>query len=134
MCTFIGVAGIYFLLQAEFLAVVQVLIYVGAITVLIIFAIMLTRRVLQDTGPKFNANWGWAAFVAAVLFGALVWVMVNWPGISSPMAELSERKDTLQQLGAALVSPSSYVLPFDLASVLLLAALIGSIFIAREKN
>jgi NADH-quinone oxidoreductase subunit J len=129
-----GVAVFYVLLQAGFLAVAQVVVYIGAIAILIIFAIMLTRRIMDEDSPTFNANWGWAVFVALIIFGALTWVLTSWPGISQPMAELSERSDPLRQLGAALVSPSLYVLPFELASVLLLAALVGAIFISWERK
>jgi NADH-quinone oxidoreductase subunit J len=129
-----GVAVFYAMLQANFLAIVQVVIYIGAIAILIIFAIMLTRRITQDDAPRFNANWGWAFFTAALIFAALIWILTSWPGISQSMAELSQRTDTLSQLGTALVSPDAFVLPFELASVLLLAALIGSIFVAWERN
>jgi NADH-quinone oxidoreductase subunit J len=129
-----GVAVFYVLLQAGFLAVVQVVIYIGAIAILLIFAIMLTRRLMQESDPTYNANWGYAAFVALAIFAALTWVLTQWPSLSQPAAELSARTDTLKALGVALVSPDAYVLPFELASVLLLAALIGAIFVAWERK
>ncbi|MEW5868692.1 MAG: NADH-quinone oxidoreductase subunit J [Chloroflexota bacterium] len=128
-----GVAVVYALLQAEFLAVVQVVIYIGAIAILMIFAIMLTRNIAKDSGPRFNANWGWAAVLAVVLFAAVSWVLSQWPGFSSlPGAEPAG--DALSELGLALVSPNGYVLAFELASVLLLAALIGAIYVAWERK
>ena len=133
-----GVAVFFAMLQANFLAIVQVVVYIGAIAILIIFAIMLTRNsapaTTQESGPRFNANWGWAGFVALLLLATLAWILISWPGISQPMAELSARTDTLSQLGQALVAPDGFVLPFELASVLLLAALIGSIFVAWERK
>ena len=129
-----GVAVFYVLLQADFLAIVQVVVYIGAIAILIIFAIMLTRRIMQEDTQRFNENWGWGAFVALVIFAALVWILTSWPGLTQPAAELTERTDTLRQLGIALVAPDAFVLPFELASVLLLAALIGSIFVAWERK
>ena len=95
---------------------------------------MLTRRIMQEDAQRFNENWGWGAFVALVIFAALVWILTSWPGLTQPAAELTERTDTLRQLGIALVAPDAFVLPFELASVLLLAALIGSIFVAWERK
>lgn len=129
-----GVAAVFVLLSAGFLAVVQVVIYIGAIAILIIFAIMLTRRIARDTGPRYNANWGWAVLLAAVVFGGLVWMLSQWPGINTALPAMSPRADPLRALGVALVSPDYYVLPFELASVLLLAALIGAIVIAWERK
>jgi NADH-quinone oxidoreductase subunit J len=129
-----GVAILFGILQAGFLAVVQVVIYIGAIAILMIFAIMLTRRIAIDVGPRFNENWTWALVIGVVLFAGLFWVLVSWTGFSVQPQPLSARLDPLQDLGKALVSPEGYVLPFELASVLLLAALIGSIVVAWERK
>jgi NADH-quinone oxidoreductase subunit J len=129
-----GVAVIFGLLQAGFLAVAQVIIYIGAIAILMIFAIMLTRRIATDVGPRFNENWVWAVVIAAVVFVGLVWVVVSWPGYHLQAQPLDVRADPVRDLGLALVSPNGYVLPFELASVLLLAALIGAIVIAWERK
>jgi NADH-quinone oxidoreductase subunit J len=129
-----GVAVVFGILQAGFLAVVQVVIYIGAIAVLMIFAIMLTRRIAQESTPRFNENWGWAVAVALVVFGALAWLLARQPVVGTPLLPLDTRVDPLTLLGAALVSPNGYVLPFELASVLLLAALIGAIVVAWEKK
>ena len=85
-----GVAIIFTLLEATFLAVVQVVIYIGAIAILMIFAIMLTRRVAMDSGPRYSANWGWAAVVAAVFFVALGFVYWSWPGLSTPLTDAGQ--------------------------------------------
>ena len=129
-----GVAIVFALLQAGFLAVVQVVIYIGAIAILLIFAVMLTRKIAQDSGPRFNENWIWAVGIAVVIFVALVWALVSWPGASIQQVPLSERFDPLVELGVALVSPTGYALPFEMASVLLLAALIGAIVVAWERK
>ena len=129
-----GVAVVFALLNANFLAVVQVVIYIGAIAILMIFAIMLTRRIAKDAGPRFNANWAWAAILAVVVFVGLSWIIYNWPGITTPPADLGPASDPLRELGMALVSPNGFVLPFELASVLLLGALIGAIMIAWERK
>ncbi|HNT23412.1 MAG TPA: NADH-quinone oxidoreductase subunit J [Anaerolineales bacterium] len=132
--TLFGVAVFYVLLNAGFFAVVQVVVYIGAIAILFIFAAMLTRRVMQDTGPQLNAGSWLAGLVAVLSFGGLVAVLSQWPGFSSQAAALPEGADPLVQLGTALVSPDAYVLPFELASVLLVAAMIGAITVSLEKK
>ncbi len=125
---FFGVAGIYVLLEAGFVAVVQVLVYVGAIAVLILFAIMLTRGLMtRTTGPE-NGQWIAAGGIAVLLFAALFFVAIgtNWPD----KAPIQITGDLVPKIGAELVG--TYVLPFEIASLLLLAALIGAIVIARE--
>jgi NADH-quinone oxidoreductase subunit J len=132
--TLFGVAVLFVLLNAGFFAVVQVVIYIGAISILMIFAIMLTRRVMQDTGPASNPGWWLSALLALLLFGGLSWMLSTWEGFATPLPPMPAGVDPLEQLGQALVSPQYYVLPFELASVLLLAALIGAIMIAWERR
>ncbi|MBC7241585.1 MAG: NADH-quinone oxidoreductase subunit J [Anaerolineae bacterium] len=127
---FIGVAGLYLMLQAEFFAGIQVLIYVGAILTLIIFAIMLSRDLMNPNVRGFNRQWWAAAIVAGLLFVVLAVVLVRAPWPAAPMGEPSPA--FIAELGQALVSPA-YVLPFEVVSILLLAALVGSILIARER-
>jgi NADH-quinone oxidoreductase subunit J len=129
-----GVAILYGLLQAPFLAVVQVVIYIGAIAILMIFAIMLTRNITSENTAQVNENWVWALVLAIILFAALVVVLVSWNGMGTTTTPLAERVDPLMQLGQALVSPDQYVLPFELASVLLLAALIGALVVAWDRK
>ncbi len=126
---FFGIAGIFILLNAEFLAVVQVLIYVGAISTLIIFAIMLTRRIMDPQQPRFNSQWGLVGGFAALLFVGLAAVVtrVTWPAATGAMPA-----DAIQQLGADFVGV--YAVPFEVASVLLVVAMIGAIIIARERE
>jgi NADH-quinone oxidoreductase subunit J len=126
---FFGIAGIFILLHAEFLAVVQVLIYVGAIAVLMIFAIMLTRNVMDPTQPRFNSQWGIVGGFAALLFIGLTAIVtrVSWP---VTMGEVPA--DAISRLGTDFVGV--YTVPFEIASVLLVAAMIGAIIIARERE
>jgi NADH-quinone oxidoreductase subunit J len=125
--SFMAVAGIYFVLEAEFIAIVQVLIYVGAISILILFAIMLTRGLMRGEESANNSQWIGAAGIAAVLFGALGAIVLgtNWQA-----AQTALKGDLIPKLGAELVT--IYVLPFEAVSLLLLAALIGAFVIARE--
>jgi NADH-quinone oxidoreductase subunit J len=129
-----GIAIFYVILQAGFLAVAQVVIYIGAIAILMIFAIMLTRRVARDSGTQFNSNWVWGLVVAVVTFAGLVWMLSGWSALGKTAPVWNPIMDPVQLLGYALVAPNGYVLPFELASVLLLAAMIGAIIIAWEKK
>jgi NADH-quinone oxidoreductase subunit J len=129
-----GVAVTYGLLSAPFFTVVQVVIYIGAIAILMIFAIMLTRRVKQDSESTVNKGWWLAGIMALVLFTALVWMFSTWSGFHTPLPELPADVDYIQVLGTALVSPNAYILPFEVASVLLLAALIGAVAVAWERE
>ena len=131
-----GVAMLFATLQASFFAVVQVLVYIGAIAILVIFATMLTRKMMQDPGEQLVRSW-WAAALASLgVFGGLVWLLRGFPGFQSLPPDLAGGSDAqaIVQLGQALVAPDGYVLPFEVASVLLLAALVGSIFIALPKK
>jgi NADH-quinone oxidoreductase subunit J len=128
--SFVGVAGFYVLLEAELLAMIQILVYVGAIAILIIFAIMLSRRLMSSETLPWNEQWVGAVIVAVVLFAALVFILIR---VDWPTAEASVPADSISQLGQALVSPDFYVLPFEVASVLLLVALVGAVIIAREQ-
>ena len=134
IATFFGVAILFVLLQAGFLATVQVVLYIGAIAILIIFAIMLTRRVMQDSGPQTNRQWWLAALLSLALFAALWAVLQQVPGLQQATGSQPIPSDSLQLLGFAFVDPNQYALPFELASVLLLIALVGSIVIAGEKQ
>jgi NADH-quinone oxidoreductase subunit J len=134
IATFFGVAILFVLLQAGFLATVQVVLYIGAIAILIIFAIMLTRRVMQDSGPQTNQQWWLAALLSLALFAALWAVFQQVPGLQNVTGTQAIPADSLQRLGFGFVDPNQYALPFELASVLLLIALVGSIVIAGEKQ
>ncbi|MEO2141156.1 MAG: NADH-quinone oxidoreductase subunit J [bacterium] len=153
---FVSVAGMFILLSAEFLAVVQILIYVGAIAILIIFAVMLTRDVQHGNLP--NRMQIPAAVFAALLLTALVAVAVDtkWeflPADQQDRAELiqvnalttltgevlddagvsPEDQTEVQESGLADLLISDYVLPFEAVSVLLLAALIGALVLVRPN-
>ncbi len=128
--SFVGVAGFYVLLEVPLLAMVQLLVYVGAIAILIIFAIMLSRQAMTADDKALNDQWllGWV--VAGLLFAALVYVVVtvNWPVVEAAVPD-----NMILRLGQAFINADEYVLPFEVASVLLLVALVGAVVIAREK-
>jgi NADH-quinone oxidoreductase subunit J len=126
--SFFGVAAIYAMLEAEFLAVAQVLVYIGAIATLIIFAIMLSRGMMLGRTVMRNYQWGISAVVAVLLFALLTFVLiqVNWPVVDSAISATA-----VADIGEAFVT--SHVVPFEVTSVLLLVALVGAIMIAREQ-
>ena len=129
--TLFGVAVLYALLQANFLAVVQVVVYIGAIAILFIFAVMLTRKETRDQGPQTRPTWWIAALLGLLILGGLVSLILSapqaWHGCQR---KCPQGLDTVRSLGEALVSPQGFVLPFEAASVLLLAALVGAVYIA----
>jgi NADH-quinone oxidoreductase subunit J len=128
--SFVGVAGFYVLLEAEFLAMIQILVYVGAISILIIFAIMLSRRLMSPDFRARNEQWLWALVAAVALFAILVVVLIQ---VDWPVAQAEVPSGTLVELGKALVDPGQYLLVFEVASVLLLVALVGAVIVARER-
>src|SRR5512136_390346 len=79
--TLFAVAVLYAMLNAGFLAVVQVVIYIGAIAILFIFAVMLTRKELRDRGAQLNSGWWLGAIVAVLSFGGIAWMLRAWGGI-----------------------------------------------------
>lgn len=131
-----GVAGFFVLLSAPFLAAVQVLVYIGAIAILIIFAVMLTRS-MTSLQEVFNRQWWLSALVGALLF---VFLMVGiilpvWgDGTAFAQQPVSQVVASTTDLGVALVDGNQYVLPFEVASLLLTAAMIGAIVIARDDE
>jgi NADH-quinone oxidoreductase subunit J len=124
-----GVAGLFVLLEAPFLAAVQVLIYVGAIAVLITITIMVTRRVM-GVSESVNRQWPLAAVVGALIAVTLGFVILDRFSGKLPVADVPAYN--IVQLGEAMASPQGYLVPFEVASVLLLAAMIGAIVVARE--
>ena len=122
-----GVAGIFILLAAEFLAIVQVLVYIGAIVVLFLFGIMLTRAPIGKSNELDNDQRGIAAFVGLGLFGLLGWILYDGFG------EAKLENDIVTSTGDVGLSIfQAFVIPFEVISVLLLAALVGAIVIARR--
>jgi NADH-quinone oxidoreductase subunit J len=140
-----GVAGLYVLLIAPFLAAIQVLVYMGAIGILIIFAVMLTRGVMTLSNGV-NSQQAMAALVAAFLFLILALVLTplaDSVGLDDMNAEASiiENDDpadpeyeTIAEIGRVIADRNGFVLPFEVASMLLTAAMIGAIVVAREDE
>ncbi|MEW6083951.1 MAG: NADH-quinone oxidoreductase subunit J [Chloroflexota bacterium] len=134
IATLFGVAVTFAILHASFLAVVQVVVYIGAIAILFIFAVMLTRKEMRDRGPQMNRNWWFGALLAAVTFGGLALIVSGWSGVTKTATAYPSDFDAVSALGNALVSPDAYVLPFEVASVLLVAALVGAVYVAFNRK
>jgi len=122
-----GVAGLYVFLSADFLAVAQVLIYVGGVLVLILFAVMLTNRIGDVNVSNTSLGWAGGAILMAVVAPLLIAVAVEvpWKVRDVPLEQ------TTAALGNALLQ--RWLLPFELASLVLLATMIGAIVIARKE-
>jgi NADH-quinone oxidoreductase subunit J len=129
-----GVAVFFVFLGAPFLAVIQVVVYIGAIAILMIIAIMLTRRIADEHLVVANAQAGWAGALAGILFLSLLVILSGWGGFTARAGDLPADSVDPAALGAALVSPQGYVIPFEVASVLLLAAFIGAVVIAWRSH
>jgi NADH-quinone oxidoreductase subunit J len=131
--TLLGVAVMYGTLQSGFYAVVQVLVYIGAISTLIIFAVMMTRKVMEDIGPQSHRGWGLARVFTVALFVGISSLLLTWDGMQTALVELNAANgENIQLLGLALVDPMGYLIPFEVASVLLLAALVAAIFLTGD--
>jgi NAD(P)H-quinone oxidoreductase subunit 6 len=128
---FLVISGVYVLLQAEFIAATQIIIYVGAITVLFLFAIMLTHHSYAPDSNPGNSQLPAAAIVALVTFGTFGAVLSAQGFPASNSATPGGVTDVTRTLGELLMGP--FVLPFEIAGLLLLAAMVGAIVIARES-
>jgi NADH-quinone oxidoreductase subunit J len=127
--TFFSLAGIYLLLQAEFLAVVQVLIYAGGVSILMIFGIMLTKPEEGSPSRSFQYH-QWLSLAAVTGFFVIIMAIIYQTPILTPAVK--ENSATVQSIGSTLFK--DYAIPFELASILLLVALIGAIVLARKEQ
>jgi NADH-quinone oxidoreductase subunit J len=128
--TLMGAAALYVLLLAELLAWAQVLIYVGAVVVLMLFGLMLTRAPIGKRSYDNNQRL-LAALVAGALFAVMSWILID--AFSGEKVHLAEAEGTTSaSIGEAIFS--SYVFPFEVVSVLLLAALVGAVLISRKDE
>ena len=123
---FVALAAFFFLLGAEFVGLVQVFVYVGAVAVLIVFTILLTRL---DTGKAGKFNWG-GAIVAAAVFAGLIWAILKTPVIAKVALPIEAL--TVKQIGETLMT--DYVWPLQCVGVLLTAALIGALILVMEEK
>ena len=127
-----GVAAQYILLASEFIAATQVLIYIGAVIVLVLFGVMLTRAKLGKDANLSNDYWWVGALTAFMVFGVMAYSLLDYYD-DEPISRdglTSQAVDNTEQVSDAVFS--TYVVPFEAISVLLLAALVGAIVLARK--
>ncbi|MGE7761875.1 NADH-quinone oxidoreductase subunit J [Peribacillus sp. NPDC097895] len=127
--TFLSIAGIYLLLSAEFVAVVQILIYSGAITIVMLFGIMLTKH--QESDEPAKGGWGKFTLLLAIA-GFAVAVYLGIYNLDIPVQPTALHEENTKQIGIELFS--KYVIPFEVMSVLLLVALVGAIVLAKKDD
>jgi NADH-quinone oxidoreductase subunit J len=126
-----GAAGLYILLAAEFVAITQVLVYIGAIVVLVLFGLFLTRAPLGDKQELDNNQRWLSAIIALFLFGVLgVTLQRGFKGVHVNANLLTNGGSNTAAVGVSIFH--DYVIPFEVASILLLAALVGAVVIARR--
>jgi NADH:ubiquinone oxidoreductase subunit 6 (subunit J) len=124
--TFVGVAGFFFLLGAEFVGLVQIFVYIGAVSVLIVFTILLTRR---DIGKDRGFNWD-GVVVAIAVFVGLIWAILKTQSLAIAAPQIPAL--TVKRIGEVLMT--DYVWPLQCAGLLLTAALIGALILVMEEK
>ncbi|MBO9130051.1 NADH-quinone oxidoreductase subunit J [Bacillus sp. 165] len=131
--TFLSIAGLYVMLSAEFVAVVQVLIYSGAVTIIMIFGIMLTKH-NDETETSGSVLQRFLILIGVIAFGVVLYTAVynlDFTG-SSLSQQPALYEENTKQIGLTLYS--KYIIPFELTSVLLLTALVGAIILAKKDD
>jgi len=123
---FVGVAAVFFLLGAEFVGLVQVFVYVGAVAVLIVFTILLTRR---DVTGERGINWG-GAIVALAVFGGLLWTILETKSLAIPALQIEPL--TVKRIGETLMT--NYVWPLQCVGLILTVALVGALVLVMEEK
>jgi NADH-quinone oxidoreductase subunit J len=128
--TFAGLAAAYLQLDAQFVGLTQVLVYIGAVAILVVFAILLTRGGEPAQGSVFSVSWVWGMGVAIAVLSLLVWA-INHSRVLRPEIPPAPPV-TVRQIGDALMN--RYVLPLEVIGLLLTAALIGAVIIALKDK
>lgn len=129
---FFGVAGLYALLGADFVALAQILVYVGGILVLLVFGVLLTERLMGPLGLEDRRRNIWPVLAGGLL---LVGLFAAIHASEFPLAdEVGEPAPTVHAIGRAFLDPEQHLVAFELASVLLLAALVGAAYLVRRRR
>lgn len=133
LVVFVGVAALYVFAGAEFLAVTQLVIYVGGVLVLMLFGVMLTNREIGANYPvSKNKNFLIGLFSGFTLLGVFMYLFIRNKSVFISVSTIQDKNNTLSAIGKSLMS--EYVLVFELVGILLLVALIGAAFIAGRKK
>ena len=125
-----GLALMFLSLDAQFVGFVQVLVYIGAVAILIVFAILLTRGSDLPKDGVFSKSWLWGVVIAAAVFAVIGWAVINSVNAIPQQAEVPHV--TVHDIGLALVGP--YVLPLEIVALLLTAATIGAVIVAMHEK
>ncbi len=123
----LGIAGFFFLLEATFVAVTQIFVYVGGVVVMVLFGTMLTAQITETDVPQTNQQVGLSALASVLLVGLLGYVIID---ALLPTTSNQAVSSPSEALGVSFLT--TYLLPFEVISVLLLVAVVGAIIIARE--
>ncbi|MFT9849116.1 NADH-quinone oxidoreductase subunit J [Aneurinibacillus sp. REN35] len=127
--TFLSIAGLYILLEAEFVGMTQILVYSGAISILMLFGIMLTRHDATEVQEKKTPA-KWLVRIGIVVFFLLVFFGIQGVQWNNQAADFT-KQDNVKEIGIQMFT--NYVIPFEMVSVLLLVALIGAIILAKKE-
>jgi NADH-quinone oxidoreductase subunit J len=125
-----GLAALYLTLGAQFVGFAQILVYVGAVAILIVFAVLLTRSDAVPNQTVLSPGWGIGIVVSAVVFATLGWAVLNSTGLPNEAPPAPEA--TVKNIGDMLMT--QYVLPLEVIGLLLTAALIGAVIIAMKEE
>ncbi|MCC6147282.1 MAG: NADH-quinone oxidoreductase subunit J [Anaerolineaceae bacterium] len=132
--TLMGVAFMFAMLGSGFFAVIQVLVYIGSIAILIIFAVMLTRNMMDSEAEASNRGWQILAPLSLLIFAGIITILSSWHAFTSVRDLSGTAGEDVVALGKALTDPNGFAIPFELASILLVAALAGAIYVAMERK
>jgi NADH:ubiquinone oxidoreductase subunit 6 (subunit J) len=127
---FAGLAAIYLRLNAQFVGFAQILIYIGAVAILIVFAILLTRGSETPRQSVFSSSWTVGFAIAVAVFGVFARVILSTRAITEKIP--SPLQPTVHQIGEQLMT--KYILPLEVLGLLLTAALLGAVLIAMQEN
>ena len=125
-----GLALMFLSLDAQFAGFVQVLVYIGAVAILIVFAILLTRGSDLPKDGVFSKTWLWGVMIAAAVFAVIGWAVINSVNAIPQVAEVPQV--TVHDIGIALVG--RYVLPLEIVALLLTAATVGAVIVAMHEK
>jgi NADH-quinone oxidoreductase subunit J len=130
MLAFVGLAGLYLQLDAQFIGFAQILVYIGAVAILIVFAILLTRGTESPSQAIVSPSWALSSVVSVGAFGVLVWTIRS--SVATRQAIPPQPEVTVKQIGNALMS--RFALPLEVIGLLLTAALVGAVTIAMQDK
>jgi NADH-quinone oxidoreductase subunit J len=130
MLAFIGLAGLYLQLDAQFIGFAQILVYIGAVAILIVFAILLTRGAESPSQSIVSSSWASSSVVSVVVFGILAWTIRS--SVATRNSIPPQPEVTVKQIGNVLMS--GFALPLEVIGLLLTAALVGAVTIAMQDK